>query len=67
MKVKVLLEPVSADRVYLAGEELDLNEHDAKMLSRFGIVQILSSKPVDKSKGKGKGTHETETETESEA
>jgi hypothetical protein len=65
MKVKVLLEPVSADRVYLAGEELDLNEHDAEMLSRFGIVQILSSKPANKSKGKG--THETETESDPEA
>ena len=53
MKVKVLLEPVSADRVYLAGEELDLNEHDAEMLSRFGIVSIEEGEPP-KAKSKAK-------------
>jgi hypothetical protein len=52
-KAKVLLEPVSADRIYLAGEELDLPEHDAKMLERFGIVSIQEDEPP-KAKSKAK-------------
>ncbi len=46
MKVRVLLEPVMADRAYMAGEELDLPENDATMLARWGIVEILPDSPV---------------------
>jgi hypothetical protein len=67
MRVKVLLEPVMADRAYMAGEELELSEADAEMLERWGIVEPIHKATPKAKHGKAKAEAETETESETEA